>query len=290
MLLNRGDIVLISDRCGGGLRYPNALPQCCGAEGRWRQACGGGRRWAGAVTRQLQPAGACCRLAPPSCLPTPAPACPPRSDGVRDIYSAEGNAIAPDTPLVVLVNRGTASASEVLAGALKDNRRAAVAGEPTFGKGLIQARGGARLPAGPACKERLRRRRHSPRQRSHRRLSWRQSSHRRRSLCHCVPLTPSLPHPCCPQADAGGAVRRQRCDGHGRQVPDASWHRHQQGTCGGTLRELVRAKGGGHAGGQVLMVPCRLLRLPRLLRHLPRTGLLLPPHRPRRSASRPPSR
>lgn len=35
------------------------------------------------------------------------------SEGVRDIYSAEGNAIDPDTPLVVLVNRGTASASEV---------------------------------------------------------------------------------------------------------------------------------------------------------------------------------
>jgi len=60
------------------------------------------------------------------------------SQGVRDIYSADGNALDATTPLAVLVNRGTASAAEVLAGALKDSGRAAVVGGRTFGKGLIQ--------------------------------------------------------------------------------------------------------------------------------------------------------
>jgi carboxyl-terminal processing protease len=71
-------------------------------------------------------------------LPQNSPVLLEERRGKRETLSTNGKGELADLPMVILINNGTASAAEILAGALRDDRQIILVGETTFGKGSVQ--------------------------------------------------------------------------------------------------------------------------------------------------------
>jgi carboxyl-terminal processing protease len=59
------------------------------------------------------------------------------ADGNRETFPVKADGFAPDIPIAVLINRGSASAAEIFAGAIQDHERGQIVGETTFGTGTV---------------------------------------------------------------------------------------------------------------------------------------------------------